>query len=175
MSDVAGARRGKKDMYANIALGSVTLSAINTLTFSQLQISVGLFQGVAMLLHRISWYPYAANLREIVAATDSLSFALTVSNRVAAIEDATDPSIIACRRLIGIAAAVGSYEVPFESDFTRLPMGGKLIPANPLFLAATSGGFGAVATVKAQIDFSFVQLGDAEYLELLQAMYPVSV
>lgn len=175
MSDVAVGRKVKKDAYSNIAFGAVTMSAANTLTFSQLSISVGLFQGVAMLIHRILWFPTTAAVREIVAATDALYIALTVSNRVAAINDATDPSIIGLYHKIGVGVAVEPATLPWQTDFSRLPMGGRLIPANPLFIAAHSAGFGAAATVRAQLDFTFVQLGDADYLELLQSMYPISV
>lgn len=175
MSDVASARRGKKDLYSNIALASVTLSAANTLTFSQLQISVGLFQGVALLLHRVLWWPTALTIREIVAATDSLYFGLVTSNRLTTIIDVTDPSIVTMQNIIGIAAGVERYQFPIVSDFSMLPGGGKLVPANPLFLAANTAGFAAAATVRAQLDFSFISLSDADYLELLQSIYPISV
>lgn len=175
MSDVASAKRGKKDTYSNIALASVTLSAANTITFSQLQTSVGLFQGVAMLLHRVLWYPASAATREIVASTDQLNMAITVSNRLTSLADVTDPSIVALKQIIGIAANVEKAELPLLSDFTTLPMGGKLIPANPLFIGAASAGFAAACVVRAQLDFSFVQLSDSDYLELLQSMYPIQV
>lgn len=175
MSDIATAKRGKKDSFANVAFGVVTQSAANTMTFAQIQVAVGLFQGVAVLLHRVLWYPDAALIREIVAATDSFYFALTVSNRVAAINDATDPSIIAMKWLIGIAANIEQQELPYVSDFSSLPMGGRLIPANPLFVACHSAGAAAARTLRVQLDFTFVTLADADYLELLQSMYPVSV
>lgn len=175
MSDVAPGKKTRRDLYSNIALPSVTLSAANTLTFSQLQMGIGLFAGQALLLHRVLWFPNVATVREIVAATDSLYMALTVSNRLAGIADVTDPSVIALQAVVGVGANVESVKTPLVSDFTQLPGGGKLIPANPLFLAGYSLGFAAAAVIRAQLDFSFVQLGDADYLELLQSMYPITV
>lgn len=175
MSDPTSARRTKKDTYSNIALVSCAMSAANTLTFQQLSVSVGLFQGVAMLLHRISFWPNAAACREMVAATDALYMALTTSNRLTSISDVTDPSIIALEHIVGIGVSVEPWRNPIVYAFDALPGGGKLIPANPLFLAVNSAGYGAAATVKAQLDFTFVQLSDADYLELLQSMYPISV
>jgi len=167
--------KGKKDAYSNIAFGSVTMSAANTITFSQINMGVGLFQGIALLLHRVLWYPLAAALRELVAATDNLDMVLCTSNRLTTVSDVVDPSIIALQRLIPIAATVAPYELPIIMDYNHLPGGGKLIAANPLWIAASTNGFVSAATVKAQLDFTFVQLTDAEYLELLQATYPSNI
>jgi hypothetical protein len=175
MSDVVKAKKGKKDTFSNIAYATVTQSGVNTLTFAQINMGVGLFQGVALLLHRILWYPFAAALREIVASTDSMDMALVTSNRLTAIYDVLDPSVISVRRLIAIAATVAPYDIPLVSDFTSLPGGGKLIAANPLWIACGSAGFGAAAQIRAQLDFTFLTLSDAEYLELLQATYPANI
>lgn len=165
----------KKDMFANIAMANVTMSAANTLTFSQMQMGVGLFQGVAMVIHRILWYPFAAALREIVAATDSLTMAVTTTNRLTAIDDALDPAIVQMRRIIGIAAGIERFDIPFITDLTSLPGGGKLVAANPLWIGATSGGFASAAQIRVQLDFTFIELTDAEYLELIQATYPANI
>lgn len=171
----ASVRKGSKDTFSNIMLPMVTMSAANTLTFQQIQVSVGMFQGVALLLHRIQWYPTATTIREIVASTDSLYMALTTSNKLTALVDTTDPSIVVVSSVIGIAANVESVRLPIVADLTGLPGGGKLIPANPLFLGAVTGGFAAAAVVRAVIDFSFVSLSDSDYLELLQSLYPITV
>lgn len=175
MSDPSNARKGKKDMYSNIALGIVTLSAANTLTFAQLNMAVGMFQGVALLLHRIAYMPSLASWREIVTSADSLTFGLTTSNRITSLADTTDPSIVSWGQCIGVGVAVETQRSPIVEDFSGLPGGGKLIPANPLFLASYSGGFAAAATIRAKIDFTFVELSSADYLELLQSLYPITV
>lgn len=169
------AAKGQKDKYANVAYGIVAQAVINTLTFNQIQLAVGLFQGVAMLLHRILWMPYGGTLREIVAATDSMQLALTSSNRLAAIGDITDPAIIAQMQVWGVGVAVANEKIPYISDFSTLPGGGKLVAANPIYLAITTGGFAAVATCRVQLDFTFIELSDRDYLEVIQAQFPANV
>lgn len=175
MSDPVNAKRGKRDTYSNTALASVVIAVADTLTFSQINMAVGMFQGVALLLHRILWWPSMAACRQIVAASDNMHMALTTSNRLTSIQDITDPAIVAMSAVVGIGVAVERYELPIISSFQELPGGGKLIPANPLFLAADTSGFSAGVTINAQLDFSFLSLSDADYLELLQSIYPVNI
>lgn len=163
------------DRYSNRAYGTVTMSAANTLTFTAITFGVGLFQGMAILLHRIKWSPTMASLREIVAATDSLTFALTTSNRITALTDSNDPGVVDWVRMVGIAANIEQVKEPIISDYTMLPSGGKLIPANPLYLAAYTLGAAAASEVRAELEFTFVELEAADYLELIQSNYPANV
>ena len=164
-----------KERFANIGLVTTTMSAANTLTFGTIQMAAGMFQGIAMIIHRVLWWPYTATVREIVAATDSLQMAITNSNRITTIADATDPAIVAMKRIVAVAANVASVELPLVSDFTALPGGGKITAANPLYLAVSSGGFAAAGIVAAQLEFSSTELSDADYLEVLQAQFPANV
>lgn len=175
MADTIAARKGKKDAYANLAYASVTHSAANTLTFSQIQFAVGLFQGIALLLHRVFWFPGAATLREVVTVADDLQMAITTSNRISAILDMRDPAVIVSKRLIGIGVAVEPREIPMISDFTALPGGGRLMPANPVYLASAATGFAAAQNVTCCMEFTFVELQAADYLELIQSQYPANV
>jgi hypothetical protein len=163
------------DKYSNVAFATVTLSAANTLTFNQILMGTGVFAGVALLINRILWNPTVTSLREIVAATDDLTMALVSSNRLATIFDATDPSVLAQKRLVGIGVAVERYELPLISDFSTLPGGGKLIPASPLWMAGHTSGAAAASVIRCQLDFTFIQLEAADYLELMQSTYPANV
>jgi hypothetical protein len=162
-------------MYSNRAYGEVTMSAANTLTFAAIQMAVGMFQGIAMLIHRINWRPAITTMREMIAATDSLQFAITSSNRLTSIVDVSEPAIIDQMHFIGIGANTALEKEPYVTDWSQLPGGGKLIPANPLFIAANSGGFGAAGTVRAEILFTFVSLADRDYLELIQGLFPSNI
>lgn len=168
-------KKAKRDQFSNVAYGLVTMSAANTLTFAQIQMGIGLFQGVGLLIHRVNWWPTRTSLRELVANNDSLQMALTTSNRLTGLVDVTDPAIICCKYLVSIGVAVERYEVPLVTDFTSLPGGGKLVPANPLWIGAFTEGAAAASVVRAQIDFSFVQLNDQEYLELIQSLFPANI
>lgn len=167
--------KASTDKYANTAYGVVTMSAANTLTFSQINMGMGIFQRTAMLLHRCLWSPTAPSLRELVAATDHLDMALVSSNRLTTISDLTDPAVIAAIRLVAIGVAVETRTLPIISDFTTLPGGGKLIAGNPIYVGAMTGGAAAASVVRVQLDFTFVELSDSDYLELVQAQYPANI
>lgn len=169
------AKKGKRDQYANIGYGVVTMSAANALTFSQIQFAVGLFQGIAILLHRVLWRPTSTSIRELVAASDALYLALTTSNRLANIVDLSEPAIVAALSLIGKGVATENQELPLISDFTMLPGGGKLIPANPIYVAAFTEGAAAASSIRCQMEFTFVELSAADYLELIQSQYPANI
>lgn len=175
MTDPSGAKKVKADVFANSALATVTIAVADTLTFQQINMAVGLFQGVAMNLHKIEWWPSMAACRQIVAASDNLHMALTTTNRLTTIQDITDPAIVAMKAVVGIGVAVERYELPLIQSFEDLPSGGRLIPAQPLFLAADTSGFSAGVTINAVLYFTFHTLADADYLELLQSIYPVNL
>lgn len=162
------------EKFSNIAFGSVTMSAANTLTFSQIQFGVGLFEGKALVLHRADFYPSLATDREVVAAADSYIMALTTSNRLAAL-DVNDPAIIVWRRKVGIAANVEQVLQPVTVDFTSLPGGGVLLPANPIFGAMFSAGFAAAGSMTVRLSFTFVELSPQDYLEVIQSMFPANI
>lgn len=163
------------DVFSNKGYGRVTMAAANTLTFSQILFGTGLFDKTALVVHRVLWFPDPSTLREIVAATDTLHLALTTSNRLTAITDVSDPAIICNLSIIGVAAGTERFVRPLVQDFTMLPGGGLLVPANPLWCAIMSAGYAAAADTRVQLDFTFKELGDADYLELLQTLFPANI
>lgn len=169
------ATKASSDRYSNAAFASVTLSAANTLTFSLISMGVGIFQRAGMILHRISWMPSVATIQEMAAANDALTFALTSTNRITTIGDPTDPAQISVMRLVGHGVNVEPTLQPFVQDFTMLPGGGRLLVPNPLYIAGYSVNFANPAVIRAQLDFTFVELTDADYLELVQSQYPANV
>jgi hypothetical protein len=151
------------------------MSAANTLTFAQIQMGVGLFEGKALVLHRAKFRPSFTSLHELAAATDRLTMALTTSNRLTSIIDVTDPSVICSVDLIPIGVAVEIQRLPYVEDYTNLPGGGKLLAANPLWCACWTSGAVAASSMKVDIEFSFVDLSPQDYLEVLQSMFPANV
>lgn len=166
--------KSKIDQYANRAFSEVTMSAANTNTFEQIRFAVGVFQGVGLLLHRIQWFPGEASMREVVTAADRLTMALTLRDDLTSLEP-TNQAVLAAVHYVGVAATTAPVTLPFETDWRQHPGGGLLIPSNPLYLAAGSGGFAAAATVRALIEYTFVQLSDREAIELLQTIIPGNI
>lgn len=168
-------KKVRTDVYANVAFGAVTMSAANTLTFAQIQMAVGLFQGVALVIHRLKYRPTRVSIRELAANTDELTLALTTSNRLSAINDVADPAIIDQKVLVGVGASVEPVLLPLISDFTMLPGGGKIISANPLFLGMTTLGAAAASVCRVEMEFTFVSLTDRDYLEIIQSQFPANI
>jgi len=105
-----------------------------------------------------------------------LSLALTTSNRLTSIgENVNDPAMIQSIHMIGIGAAIASILLPIISDFTMLPGGGKLISPNPLYLGITSAGAAGAVSSACKLEFTFVELSDRDYLELIQTTFPANI
>ncbi|GAI33556.1 unnamed protein product, partial [marine sediment metagenome] len=128
------------DVFSNVAYARVEMSAVNTLTFEPIRFAVGVFQGIGIIIHRILYAPFTPSIRELAVATDQISMALTLSDKVLAISDVRAPAIIDTTRLVGMGVNVEPIRLPIITDWTALPGGGKLFPANPLFAAMTSLG-----------------------------------
>lgn len=165
----------KTDEFANVAYAKVTQSAANTLTFEPMQLAIGLFQGIALILHRILYIPTGACLNELGAVTDVLALGIVTSNRLANIYDISDPAVIDYMSLKPQGAPVEIQREPYIHDLSTLPGGGKIVAANPLYLAMDSTGFVAAQDSRVQIDFTFVELADRDYIELIQTQIPANV
>jgi hypothetical protein len=162
------------DQFANKAIVHIIMDGANTLTFAPFTFGVGLFQGVGMVIHRIEYRPTNATLREIAAVTDALTLAVVNTNKLDDLV-ADDPSMMDSQTIVGMGAAVEPQKIPIISDFTSLPGGGLIVPANPMFVGMTSGGFAAAGAADVRMWFTFRQLADKDYLELLQSTFPANL
>lgn len=162
------------DKFANRAFGTVTQSAVDTLTFAQIRFAVGLYQGVGLIVHRIDYYPDNNTVGQLIGALDYLEFGLTTSERLTSL-DPMDHAVIGLVRFRPLATTPDVFKVPATIDFSSMPEGGLLVPPNPLFAAIQSSGFTAVGLTRFVLYCTFRQLTDAEYLELLQSMLPSNI
>ncbi len=165
---------GKIDRFVNRAFATVTMSAANTLTFQQIRFAVGIFQGIGLLLHRISIWPATASLQAMVAATDAMTIGLTLRDDLADL-DPTNQAVIVNQRWVGTATPVALATPPRIEDWSNLPGGGYLLPANPLYLGMATGGFAAAGVAHVRLDYTFLALTDKESVELLQTVIPGNV
>ncbi len=164
--------KSKKDTFVNRALQRITMSAANTLTFQQVNFAVGIFQGVAIVLHRIRYYVGRSAPIEAIAATDTYTFGLTVSSQIADIA-MTHVEVIDSIEVRGVVggtpATLIQDRAPVITDFTTLPMGGMLVAANPIYLGVFSAGLSTALVVDVDILFTFIELSDSDYIELIQS------
>lgn len=128
-----------------------------------------------MILHRILYVPSTATVRELVDATDLLQMAVTTSQRLTALYEISDAAIVDVKTIIGVGVTTGIITVPLITDLTSLPGGGRILPTNPLYLGIQTAGAVAGSDFRAQLDFTFVDLSDKDYIELIQAQLPANV
>jgi hypothetical protein len=169
---------GVRDVYPNRAFESVQMSAANTLTFSQIQFGVGLFQGVAAVIHRVEWYPDKDSIQELLGMSDTVTMALTNRDDLAAL-DPRNQSVLASMTLIpiivGAVVSLWNEKVPFVSDFANLPGGGLIVPANPLYAGMVTAGAAAASYMDVIVYLTFKELADADYVELIQTIMPANL
>ncbi len=166
-----------KDLFSNRALEDITMSAINTLTFKKVNFAVGVFQGVALILHQVKYHFLSSVMLEFVGS-DEMQVGLTVSDRVDdlvmdSIEVIDSHELVAVEH--GVPANATLYKTPIVSDFTGLPGGGMLLPANPIFLAMMTLGFAAVGRAQVELIFTFKELSDKDYIELMQSRIQANI
>jgi len=167
-------KKAAADIYSNRTTVRCSMTAVNTLVFQQLRFAAGLFEGVALILNRILWFPFSGTLRELVGAADHLQMALVTRNDLASI-DPTNLAVIDEKELVSVGAAVERYETPLVSDWRNSPGGGLIIPANPLYLAMNTAGYAAVAEMNVVIEYQWKKLSKDESIELLQTLIPGTV
>lgn len=166
--------KAKKDLYTNRAHGLVTMSAADTITFQQINFAVGIFQGIALKLIRVLWYPDQASFSRIDADTKYFQLGLTLRDDLTSLS-ATNLSVVVSKIVYGLGDSPEIVQGPLVDDFSTLPGGGLLIPANPVYLGMDSNGVGSALVVRAVLYYTFVELTDKESVELLQTILPGNV
>lgn len=162
---------GTKDKFANIAFLEVTESAANTLTFAQLQLATTLMtEKAALIIHRAE---LTVDDSVLNSSGDYVDVALAVSDRIPSISDLSQPELLFYmslqRRDLGTAASGIILEWPLQADFTSLPGGGILVPADRLYIGIK--GFGAASASKGtmRLYYTIMALNTEDYWDLIEA------
>lgn len=168
----------KIDVFPNRAIQRLTLSAADTLTFTQMRFGAGLFTGTALVIHRVDWYPDETSMNSLAQGSDQLLFAITNRDDIATLS-ADNMNCLVTKFIntaeAGTPATLNIIPIPLISDFTQLPGGGLIVPSNPLFLAGASTGLGAVMVLDMIMYYTQKELVDADYIELIQSLIPVNI
>ncbi len=161
------------DKFANIAHLQVTESAAGTLTYAQLSMANTLMsERFAMIIHRAE--VTISNIHsQFNAAGDTANFGLCLSDRVTNITDLSQPEVLFMGQLVrvdfGAAASGYFFERPVVYDFTLLPGGGLLVPADRLYIGAQGVSLVAALTVAMRLYYTVMPLDTADYWELIEA------
>lgn len=168
----------KTDVYPNRVVHRVVSSASDTLTFTQIRFGTGLFGGVALIIHKLEYHVARASARKLLEITDNLEVAMTNRDDLANLEP-TNLNVLDRVELIpmqvGSVVSLNMLIMPIIKTFNEMPGGGMIIPTNPLYLGLSTGGFGATATVDLVMYYTFKQMTDADYIELVQGMLPANI
>lgn len=158
-----------KDSFANKFYGSVTESAANTLTFSEIQTNISVMDKVAWVIHRLEWYLTPAQIALIADDQDAIQMALVSSQQITAL-GLDNPAVIDMQQISkGQATAVGYTirTIPFTRGFESLPGGGLIIAPRPLFIAIKGTGLASAGGVSVRGYYTARELKADEYLELV--------
>lgn len=159
----------KQDLFSNKGYGAVVESAANTLTFSEIQTNVSIFEKVAWVLHRIEWYITQATYGLLADGADHLEMALVASANI------TDlgldvPAVIDVLDLMRFQASGVGFTfdtMPKIRDFSSLPGGGLIIAPRPLYLAIKGTSLASAGSSECRFYFTQKTLSAEEYLELI--------
>lgn len=162
----------KTDVYANIAFLRVTESAPNTLTFAQLQMANTLMtEKAALIIHRIDWWVDGMFLTD--ANGDTAAFGLSLSDRILSLVDPSAPELLAWHQFTmvytGVPANASIFQQPIMEDFTSLPGGGLLVPADRIYVGVKGGSLTAVSSAICRFFYTVKPLDTSDYWELIEA------
>ena len=166
------AKKTVNDAFANIAYMAVTESAANTLTFAKLEMASNLMtEKAALIIHAAEIYLNYPSLMDTNG--DTLGMAITLSDRLTTIGDLSQPEILISfgfgRYDYGAAASGLLVVRPQKMDFTSMPGGGLLVPADRLYIGVKGSGCSAAGSAIARIYYTVKLLETADYWELIEA------
>lgn len=168
------------DKFCNIAALTVTESAANTLTYTKLEFGTAVFEKVGLLLHRLELF-FNPGVADIPQTEDSGTVALTIGNSLASILTIaaySDPAIIdkffICNKISGTPAVQFWTTGPMIHDFSGLPGGGILVPAQPIYAAIQGLSAANPLTASLRMLFTYLPLKPEEYWELVSSRRVIS-
>lgn len=163
----------KREMFAQLGYLSVTETAANTLTFAGLSVFSNVLGQKGMVIHRASYTLDTTAFGNMVGDGDGVTFGLSGDDSMTSITF-NDAEIYDYNMLdlqyIGTAANSQQHYVPFVKDYTGLPGGGLLVPADRLYVYVKGHSAAGAIEIKCRFHYTIMDLSAQEYLELAQAM-----
>lgn len=160
-----------EDRFANIFTASITMSAANTLTFTELNFGIQLRDKLAIVIDELYWYPNGATIALMTAVGDSIDYALTQSSEITDIYNLGDRRIIYLDRLFrmdfGTPAAGQLIRIPLKESFAPPTI---VLPTR-MFLAMASQGLASAGGGTLRMHYRTVTLTEAQQLrEVLETL-----
>jgi len=163
----------QKDMFAQVAYIVNVESAANTLTFQALSVFSNILTPKGILIHRVEYFIAPVDYNKIVAADDSIVFGLAGDDSMTTVA-LSDAQVYDYQRIgvyvYGTPATAELIYIPIIMDFSSLPGGGRLVPADRIYSFIQGVSLASATTVECRFHFTMVDLSAQEYLELAQAL-----
>lgn len=159
-----------EDRFANIFSVEVTLSAANTLTFSEMQFGITLRDKLAIVIDQVFIFMTAGDLSLFTANADRATFAITNSDAMTDITDYGDRRNMIIKQIsrsdFGTAASGAMIQMPLTESFSP-PM--IALPTR-MFFAADSAGLGNPLVARLRMHFRTVPITSEQQLtEVLES------
>lgn len=167
------AKMTSKDVFAQYLYMSVTMSAANTLTFAQVSIGMSLFEFAAMVICRIDYEPAQATIQELTGGADLLDVAITGSNTITTLDQKQNEvydSLKAKTYVSGTPGVSAPVFEPIVHDFSGMPGGGILVPAQTIYIGMATSGFSAAGVCNARVWYTVKEMQASDYIELVQRL-----
>ena len=165
------------DKFANIANLEITESGANTLTFQELKTGAGIFEKMAMVIHRIEYMTTGVVWNLPTDGADALNCALVTSNQITTL--AKDKAqVIDLLKVVAMTAGTPANKIilalPIVPDLASLPGGGLIVPATNLYGAALGVSVASASYWRMTLYFTYKELKGEEFWELVEATRALS-
>jgi hypothetical protein len=164
----------KSDEYSNMYQVTLTESAAGTLTFTEINLGLTLFQKKAILISRIVIDWGYTLVQAMVAAADTAIVGLCQSNQLSTIALSDSATIWKAQKglvVYGTPANAKIEEVVDVYDLSTIPGGGEFLVPTPLYGAIQCGSIAAAQSVTMRMYFQVIDLKEGEYIELLESRH----
>ena len=163
----------KSEKFSQIGYLKVEESAANTLTFAGLSVFSNVLSNQGMIIHQVEYSIGSAALQELDAEGDSINFGISGSDSLTTL-DLDDPEVYdfnVLRRIdFGTAGSAETIMMPYMKDFSQLPGGGILVPADRLYTYVQGISLVSAITAHCRFRYTLITLSPVDYLELAQTL-----
>ena len=161
-----------KDSFAQIAYISVTESASNTLTFSELNIAAELDKKKAMIVHRVEYTMASAQLEKLSATGDEIKCGISLSDSITS--TGLDKVEVFDRITMNFGSILTSGQkappvFPIDRRFNDMPGGGLIVPVKKLYGFVQGTSLASALNIYIRIWYTIKTLTPGDYLELVDA------
>lgn len=162
-----------KEQFSQIGYLTVSESAAGTLTFAGLSVFSNVLGQKGMVIHRAEYFRLPAAIGLLIADDDRLEFGISGSNSMTDI-DLDDPEVydynLCIMEAYGTAANILEFQDPILKDWSNLPGGGLLVPADRLYMWIRGSSLASAASMSVRFWYTILDLSAQDYLELAQAL-----